>query len=490
MKKIMSSIRNLNKSALLKNSFWGIASSGLQNLFLSGFFVIIARQYPTADFAQYLIANALYQLLVVFSSLGLGQWFIREVVNTQDKAAVVNSFFKTQLYFGLSFYVVNLALAFALYDSSVVHTLAILFGFNIILDNLINAIKSLNIAEFQQVKTFKILIIDSFLLCLTAAVLYIYPFSIVTLTIAQIIIRTITINLFLKLGSSELVSLSGILKYKVRFGAVKSLVLANWTFVIIGSISLLFWRSAQIIISKMLTLTDVAIYGVAYKIFQIALIIPFIISTTVFPSLVKKYKPDNLDDLRNYYQQVFLLYFSYGLLAFTAVYSFSDFLIPLIFGANYTNAVYYTKLMFLTVLVFPTAILQANLLVAMKLEKFDMIYNVVSLLLYLILTFVGLYFVKDLMVINLSIFFSFFLFHVLQDFLLVRKGVTTIQHVLMFYGISVACVLGYLLLVNLTNLYLAFFAIWLLIGIGVIIFLPKVNKMVKGLFSRKAKLEI
>jgi O-antigen/teichoic acid export membrane protein len=385
---------------------------------------------------------------------------------------------------------VNLILAFVLYDNPVVHTLAILFGFNIILDNLINAIKSLNIAEFQQIKSFKILIIDSFLLCLTAAVLYIYPFSIVTLTIAQIIIRTITINLFLKLGSSELVSLRGIVKYPVRYSAVKSLVLANWTFVVIGSISLLFWRSAQIIISKLLTLTDVAVYGVAYKIFQIAIIIPLIISSTVFPSLVKKYNPNDLQDLRQYYQQVFLFYFAYGLLAFTFIYSFSDFLIPLVFGDNYTNAIFYTKLMFLTILVFPTAILQANLLVAMKLEKYDMIYNLVSLGLYLIITFVGLSFIKDLMVINLSIFFSFFMFHVLQDFLLVRKGVTTIRHVLVFYGISVACVLGYLLLADLTNLYLAFFGTWLIIGTGIIIFVPKVNKMVMGFFSRKAKLEV
>lgn len=483
--KIAKGLQKLNKSALFKNSFWGIASSGLQNLFLSVFFVIIARKYSTTDFAQYLIANALYQLLVVFSTMGLGQWFIREVVNTADKAEVVNRFFKTQLYFGLAFYVINLILAFVLYSNPLVHILAILFGFNIILDNLIAAIKSLNIAEFQQVKTFRILIIDSFLLFLSACFLYVWPFSIVILALLQVIIRTITINIFLKIGSSDLVNFKSILKYKVDFTSLKQLIYANWTFVIIGSISMLYWRSAQIIISKMLTLKDVANYGVSYKIFQIALIIPFIISSTVFPSLVKKYKAKDPLELRNYYQNVFLFYFSYGLLAFTFIYSFSDILLPLVFGQVYASAVIYTKLMFLTLLIFPTAILQANLLVAMELEKFDMLFNVISLVLYLIFSFTGLYYSKSLEVINLSIFASFLIFHIMQDILLMRKKVVTVKHAIMFYAISILCVSVYLMLVKLTNLYISFFAIWAIALFGVLLFVPSAKQMARGVLLKR-----
>lgn len=483
--KMKRGLDKLNKSPLFKNSFWGIASSALQNLFLTIFFVIIARRFPTADFAQYLIANALYQLLVVFSTLGLGTWFIREIVNTTDKAKTINTYFKTQLYFGLTFYLINLMVAFLLYDDPLVHTLAIVFGFNIILDNLINAIKSLNIAEFQQVKTFKILIIDSFLLCLTASFLFIYPFSVLVLSILQVIIRAVTINLFLRIGSSELVSAKSILNYRVSFSEIKKLVYANWAFVIIGSISLLYWRSAQIIVSKLLTLNDVAIYGIAYKIFQIALIIPFIVSSTVYPSLVKKYNPQNLDDLKNYYQNVFLFYFSYGLLAFTFVYSFADLLVPLVFGDTYREAAFYTKLIFLTLLIFPTAILQANLLVAMKLERFDMIFNIISLGLYLLFSFVGLYYLKSLKVINYSVFFSFMIFHILQDILLIKRGVSSVRHTAMFYGVSISCIVLFFGLLEFINAYAAFFVLWLVVGICIFIFIPKANRMVMNLLSRK-----
>ncbi|MDB5243949.1 MAG: hypothetical protein JWP57_4575, partial [Spirosoma sp.] len=349
-----------------------------------------------------------------------------------------------------------------------------------------DAIKSLNVAEAQQIKSFKILIIDSFLLCLIASILYIYPFSVLTLCTLQVIIRAVTINLFLKIGSSELINTRGILAYKVKFIEIKELVYANWAFVVIGSISLLYWRSAQIIVSKLLTLTDVAVYGISYKIFQIALIIPLIVSSTVYPSLVRKYNPDNLAELKGYYQNVFFFYFSYGLMAFTFVYSFADLIVPLIFGDTYQNAALYTKLMFLTLLIFPTAILQANLLVAMKLERFDMIFNIASLVLYLLFCFVGLYYVKSMKVIVYSVFLSFMIFHILQDILLIRKGVSSFRHTAMFYGLSASCIALYFILFKLVNSYVSFFILWLIVSGCIVAFIPKANRFVMNKLFRKA----
>ena len=91
-----------------------------------------------------------------------------------------------------------------------------------------------------------------------------------------------------------------------------------------------------------------------------------------------------------------------------------------------------TKLMFLTILVFPTALLQANVLVAMKLEKMDMMLNVASLVTNIALSLIGIAFYKSLAVINLSIFASFFVFHLLQDIILIKRGLATMRHVLFF----------------------------------------------------------
>lgn len=189
-------MKNLLKSRLIKNSFWGIAANGAQSILVSLFFVIVARKYTTGQFAFFLIANTIYQFLAAFSTLGLGQWFTREIVNITDQKELVSRFLKMQLFSGAFFYVINVIVAFALYQDELLRYLIVLLGINIVFDNVIYAIKSLNVAEFKQNKTFIILIIDSVLKFLIGAALFVYPFSIITLSVALIIVRFITLNFF------------------------------------------------------------------------------------------------------------------------------------------------------------------------------------------------------------------------------------------------------------------------------------------------------
>src|SRR4029079_8275851 len=111
-------------------------------------------------------------------------------------------------------------------------------------------------------------------------------------------------------------------------------------------------------------------------------------------------------------------------------------LIPWAFGSNYAATGAYTKEMFLTILIFPTALLQANVLVAMNMERSDMWFNVISLVLNIVFCFAGFMIAKNLTTVNLAIFFSFLMFHVCQDVLLLRKGIVSAWHVARFYLIS------------------------------------------------------
>ena len=95
-------IRNIYSSiissSIIKNSFWGVFSTLLQSVFVSILFIILAREYSKGVFANFLIASTIYQLVVAFSSMGLGQWFIREYFGQSDKKAFVNKFLKFRLF--------------------------------------------------------------------------------------------------------------------------------------------------------------------------------------------------------------------------------------------------------------------------------------------------------------------------------------------------------------------------------------------------------
>ena len=455
---------SFSPSLVVKNSFWGLFANILQNVFSSLFFVIVARKFSSGDFAFFLIGNTLYQFVAAFSAMGLGQWFVREMIGTKNKENLVNSFMKMQLLIGLIFSALSVVIGLVIYNERVIQLLVFVFALNVIFDNVIYAIRHLHIVEATQSKTFRILLVESAIKFFLSALLYVVPFSIITFSILLVAIRFFTLGMFLRMGSSETINLRSFWKARVSFLLVRQIISKNWAFVVIGSAYIIYWRIANIIISKTLTLEDVAFYEISYKFFSLAQLIPIIVSTTVFGMFVKLYNEGDREGFQNLYRNLFKVYLLFGLLAYTFMYSFADTLLPLIFGSQYAHSSVYAKQMFLTILVYPTALLQANILVSMKMEKVDMWCNVGSMVLNVATCLVGLQFVQSLELINYSIFASFLLFHFAQDYFLIKHKISTPAEFLGFGATTVICVLSYSMLSNYMSPYTLFASYWLVIA--------------------------
>lgn len=452
-------ISNKFKSKVFSNSIWGVFSNILQNILFSIFFIVIARKYTTIDFSNYIIANTLYGFMLAFSSLGLGQWFIRELINTTDKQLLINQFFKIQFIAGIIFYFVLILLSFLLYDDILIRQLSILIGINIIFDNIIYVIKFVNIASYEQKRTFLISTIEAILKFLAACILFIYQLPILYLAILLICLRFITLNIFLKLGNVSIINIKQIWNVQVKVDEIKKIILSNWSFIIIGSIAVIYWKIGNIIISKSLPIYDVANFEISFKLFSLAQILPVIVSTSIFPVLVKLAGED-MKLFISYYRKVFFIYALYGIMSYTFIFSFADEFIPLLFGDKYTTTPTYSKQMFLTMLVFPTALLQANVLIALKKEKIDMWLNIISLVANCCFCIIGLYFYKTLTVINLSIFGSFLLFHLMQGISLVKFKITQCKHVFYFFFLTFFVLISFKIFHAAYNSYLFFIIFW------------------------------
>lgn len=446
---------------IFKNSFWGIIAQFSQSLFAALFFIIIAREYGTREFADYAVANVLYTLVAAFSALGLNQWFVREISNTSDKADLMNRFFKIQLILGFIFYGVNVLFAFITYTDPYIHYLAIFLGVNIVFDNLINAVKNVNVAMFEQKKTFIILTLEALLKFLTSCVLFIHPFSVGTLTIILLAVRFLSLNLFLTFGSSNLISIKGLYRYKIHVKDSIRLIATNWPFIVIGGVAMVNWRISTIIISKFLLPADVANYEISYKLFSMAQILPVIVSYTVFPMLIRIYFEGDMVKFKQLYRKIHIYYLLLGLLSYTFIYAFGDYLIPMLFGKTYLNNSMYSKQMFLTILVFPTAFLQANMLVAMKLERLDMWFNVILLGINVCLCLVGLHFIKSLTAINIASLVGFLFFHIFQDIALFKRGVANLKNILEYYIITFITMAAFLFASKILNPILLFCIYWI-----------------------------
>ena len=430
--KLHTIYRIIRNSNLFKNSFWGITANLLQNILYSVFFIVIARKYSTEEFSSYILANSLYAFIVAFSSMGLGQWFIRELLTVNDKVELVTKFFKFQFIIGILFYCLNILLVFIIYENSLIRYLALIIGTNIIFDNIIYVITFTNIAQQEQKKNFIVFTIEAVLKFLAAAFLFISTIPIIYLAFILILLRLISLYIFINTVNIKIYSFALISSVKINWNELLNIIKINWPFVVIGSISVIYWRIGIFLVSKNLLPFDVANYEISYKLFSIAQILPYIVSTTLFPKLIKLYQSDSTDTIV-YFKNAFIGYTLYGFFVCSFVFTFADGLIPTIFGNKYSSGSYYCKEMFLTILVFPTVLLQANLLVSMKLEKMDMQLNILSLFLNILFCTVGLQYFKTLSVVNISVFISFFIFHVFQDIMLYRLKIISKLHIYLFY---------------------------------------------------------
>jgi O-antigen/teichoic acid export membrane protein len=150
----------------------------------------------------------------------------------------------------------------------------------------------------------------------------------------------------------------------------------------------------------------------------------------------------------------------YGLLAYTFVISFSDVFVPFFFGVQYAHTAKYCNEMFLTMLLFPSVLFQANLLVAIKMEKIDMYLNLLSLFINLFIAVMGLMLHYSLSAITYSIFISFLIFHLSQEYFLIKKGLTQLFDASILYLLIFGGMFSYLSLMKYVEVVFLFPLVW------------------------------
>lgn len=452
----------MHKKKLLENSLWSVSSSLFQNAIFSIFFIIMARSYETAAFSEYIIANTLYGLILSFSTLGMSQWYIREYQDDEKGRLVSTLFLKIQLLAGITFYIINILLSHLLYDESAIHSLSLFLGINIVFDNLIHVFKTVNIISFQQRQTFKIQSIEATLKLILGFFILYYTPNILLVVSILLLLRFFTLSLFLRGEKKGLFDFKNLFQLHLDPTLILKTLYANKYFLVIGSISVLFWSVGNILVSKFLDIKRVADYEISFKLFTMAEIIPVMISATIFPILVDKVKTKQLTS-GNFIKTALIGNLLYGLFAYTFVISFSTELIPLLFGEKYSQTANYCNEMFLTILIFPTVLFQANLLVALKMEKIDMYLNLLSLLVNLTIAILGLYFTNSLSAVNYSIFISFLIFHITQEYFLIKKGITQIDQLFSFYILMTIVLFGYSVLKMILPVLYLFPIFWTVI---------------------------
>jgi hypothetical protein len=135
-----------------------------------------------------------------FSSLGLSQWFIREIKKNEFDQEIISRFFKIQILAGIVFYIINVLLSFTLYHSDLIRNISLLLGINIIFDNIIYVFKTINISRYQQKRSFVLTSLEAFIKLVLAAFVVYLDISIFSVIILLVSFRILTLFLFFRFG--------------------------------------------------------------------------------------------------------------------------------------------------------------------------------------------------------------------------------------------------------------------------------------------------
>jgi O-antigen/teichoic acid export membrane protein len=196
-------------------------------------------------------------------------------------------------------------------------------------------------------------------------------------------------------------------------------------------------------------------------------IIPLMILSSAFPKIVEHVNNPTLKSMR-FLKALSYGNLLYGLLAYTFVISFSHLFVPFFFGVQYAPTAQYCDEMFLTMLLFPSVLYQANQLIAIKMEKIDMYLNLMSLFINLFIAVMGLKLYYSLSSITYSIFISFLIFHLSKEYFLIKKGLSKLSDVAIMYLLVFGGMYAYILLMKYVDVVYLFPLIWTTVFILII----------------------
>lgn len=413
----------MRKRSVLVNNIAGVTANILQNLFLSFFFIILARAIGPDKFSGYVLGNSLYQIVGAFSTMGLSNYFIREYVSDgADNRTLLLQFIWVELILGGIAMMVLAGLAFSLYASKMeVIVITLVLGINILFDNLIYCFKAVHVAERMQYRFIRVIVLEAFLKLLLAAVFYWWRFDFMLFLCILVAYRCITLLMAWRSVPQDQRAF-GRMRFPLNRPVIKKIFHAGKVFVIIGSINVVFWRVNILILSKMAEEKYTSCYEVAFKFFAIAQIIPVIMLSTVYPLLAQYYNTDR-QKFTEIAQKSFLQMLLFSTMVTLLACFLSPYLIPFFLGNAYADAARMTQHMFITLIPFSLSLVQAYTLVASKNEKIDMWLNIINLSLNTLLAPVLIWFTGPMGSIT-SLTISFSVFFLLQQYFLYKKGLS------------------------------------------------------------------
>lgn len=329
-------LKNKNFIKIFNNISWlffdKIFRMGI-GIFIS---IWLARYLGPLDFGILNYSVAFVAIFSVIANLGLNEIVVRDLINEtyENRKEVLGTVFTLQLLASiLSFLSIFLIAYFTEISGTISYFVLIVVGFSLIFQP-IATIKyfyesQLNSRYFVWVENGVFIIISIIKIALIFLNANLITFAIL-ISFEAILVFTILMVLYFKQKITEK-------KWKYNHDRAKQLMTDSWPLVMSGIAIMVYMRIDQVMIGKMLGQKFVGIYTVALKLSEIWYMIPMIITSSLFPVILKsKLTCNKLYRQRIQYLLDFMTTISYVISILTLF--FSQWLIIYLFGPEYSES--------------------------------------------------------------------------------------------------------------------------------------------------------
>lgn len=321
---------------IMGNINWLTFENILRNLIGVFVFAWVARYLGPEQFGLMNYAIAFVTLFSVFSTLGLDNIIIREIISNPEKRKEYLGSALLLKFVGAFVLLITATLVSYFINSE--NTVVNLFVFIVSLGYIFKSFDVIDLWFKSQVRSkysvyarapaFLIISLLKIIFILTQAPLiaFVWMFSL------DFFIASLLLLYFYNKKVSE-----SIFEWKIRIATIKNLLKDSWPLILSGVAVVIYMKIDQVMIGNMLGEKELGVYSSAVKLSEAWYFIPMIITSSVFPSILRARKKSK----ELYFKRIQMLYdfFTWFTISVALIVTFlSSYIINILYGSEYAMA--------------------------------------------------------------------------------------------------------------------------------------------------------
>ncbi len=323
------------KLRLIKNAGWLFGAEVISKLLAYGLIVLISRTLGPEGLGQYSFIFYYVGLLGIFSDLGVGFYFMREVARDKNK---LGELLPDVLGFKMVLAVINFAIIMILTvflpKPEWMKLLIVMAGAEAMLtwvaQVFVRIMYAHEVTKYEAIaKT-----VERFWAFIAGGIVLYYsralPPFVVALLAGYVLREVMRIKFGMKFVDA--------VRIRFRPGVWVSLLKKSYPFWLIGLFTLIYYRTDMVMLNLLIGDYETGIYRAAYTLIEVSLFIPNIVVSTTMPSMARLHKEDR-KTLEVLFKKSFQMLLLIGLAGAAGYIIFARFGIILVFGKKFIPSV-------------------------------------------------------------------------------------------------------------------------------------------------------